>query len=31
MKSEDIFKISAKKGTGVIELLNSIAYLIPPP
>lgn len=28
---KDIFKVSAKKGIGVPDLLNSIAKLIPPP
>ncbi|CAD8165063.1 unnamed protein product [Paramecium octaurelia] len=31
MNPNEIFKVSAKKGTGVTELLNNIVTLIPPP
>lgn len=31
MNPNEIFKVSAKKGTGVAELLNNIVTLIPPP
>lgn len=31
MNPNEIFKVSAKKGTGVTDLLNNIVTLIPPP
>lgn len=31
MNPNEIFKVSAKKGTGVTDLLNNIVALIPPP